>query len=99
MSKASASIVRAVCPKKSTGSTDAVRALPVPDWAVWGTEALEKVLAAWLRKRVFKGAAVGFLPDGIPWAHLDSAGTAGNEAAGAWGAVGAMPAGARLIVA
>ena len=61
MSKASASIVRAVCPKKSGGTADAVRVLPVLDGAVWGAEALGKAdtaaLAAWLRRREFKGEA------------------------------------------
>lgn len=61
MSKASASIVRAVCPKKSGAAADAVRVLPVLDGAVWGAEALGKAdaaaLSAWLRKREFKGEA------------------------------------------
>ena len=61
MSKASASIVRAVCPKNPGGAADAVRVLPVLDGAVWGAEALGKadaaVLSAWLRKHEFKGEA------------------------------------------
>ncbi len=40
-----------------------------------------------------------FVPDGIPWAHLDIAGTAWNETAVAWGAAGATLAGARLLEA
>ena len=61
MSKASASIVRAVCPKSSGGAADAVRVFPVRNGAVWGAEALGKAdaaaLSAWLRKREFKGEA------------------------------------------
>ena len=40
-----------------------------------------------------------FVPEDIPWAHLDIAGTAWNETATAWGAPGATLAGARLLAA
>ena len=40
-----------------------------------------------------------FVPDGIPWAHLDIAGTAWNETSAAWAAAGATLSGARLLAA
>ena len=40
-----------------------------------------------------------FVPDDIPWAHLDIAGTAWNETASAWAAAGATLSGARLLAA
>ena len=39
-----------------------------------------------------------FVPEGIPWAHLDIAGTAWLEKDAAWGAPGATLVGARLLV-